>query len=198
MPYVRLLILLVAAAGLLTACGGSPAATPTGPTSPTSQPVGEQPTEAPAEADQTDAPDAAEPTPGTALSACELVAPGDVEAALDLDAGTVDAGELELDPSVLDPAANECRYEGDWGGLIVASTPTDGVNVYDALVSAYGDEAEALEIGDGALWFEDNDRGYFLKGAVMVRLQFTHVVEGGLDSFRDPTIAIGEAAVAKV
>ena len=59
------------------------------------------------------------------------------------------------------------------------------------------EDAEALDFGDGALWFEDNDRGYFLKGSVMVRLQFTHVTEGGLDSFRDPTIALGEAAVAK-
>ena len=69
---------------------------------------------------------------------------------------------------------------------------------YDALVSAFGEDAEALEIGDGALWFENNDRGYFLKGPVMIRLQVTHVTEGDLDSFRDPTIALGEAALAKI
>jgi hypothetical protein len=141
----------------------------------------------------------AEPTPGTALNACELVAPEDIEAALSYDAGTVDEGELEEDPTILDPAANECRYDSDWGGLIVDVTPTDGVNVFDAVDHAFGDDAEALDgIGDGALWFENNDRGYFLKGSVMVLLQFTHIAEGDFDSFRDPTVALGEAAVAKI
>ncbi len=137
-----------------------------------------------------------EPTPGTSLSACELVAPADIEAALDLAPGTVAPGALEQHPSVQDPAANECRYRGDWGGLVVNATPTDGVNVFDALVSVYGDSAEAVDVYDGALWFQDNDRGYFLKGPVMVLLQF-QFIEGGTP-FRDPTIALGEAALAKV
>ncbi len=188
MHPVRASLLLVLVA-VLAACssaapGGSPADQPT--TQVTDQPI------------QTEAPVDAEPTPGTTLTACELVAPADIEAALDFEAGTVGDGEHEEDPSVLDPASNDCRYDDEWGGIIVAVTPTDGVNVFDALVSAFGEDAEALEIGDGALWFEDNDRGYFLKGSVMVRLQFTHLTEGGLDSFRDPTIALGEAALAKI
>jgi hypothetical protein len=141
----------------------------------------------------------AEPTPGTSLTACEIVAPADIEAALELDAGTVDEGELREAGTVLDPAATECRYQGDWGGLVVSLTPADGVNVFDALVSSFGDEAEALEIGDGALWFGENDRGYFLSGPVMVRLQFTHLTEAPASgTFREATIAIGTAALEKV
>ena len=139
-----------------------------------------------------------EPTPGTSLTSCELVLPADIEAALGLDPGTVAEGTLEEAGTVLDPAVNQCTYQDDaWGGLIVHVTPTDGVNVYDALESAYGDEAEALDIGDGAFWFENDDRGYFLKGSVLVMLQFTFITET-MDSFRDPTIAVGEAAVARI
>jgi hypothetical protein len=191
----RVLVALLLVVGTLAACSSTP---PAGsPGSPISPPAG-QPTTAPTEPsgpDQTEAPDT---TPGTALSACELVAPQDIEAALSFEAGTVDAGELQENPSVLDPAANDCRYQGDWGGLVVAVTPTDGVNVFDAVDDSFGDDAEALDIGDGALWFENNDRGYFLKGSVMVRLQFTHLTGGGLTSFRDPTIALGGATVAKI
>ena len=138
-----------------------------------------------------------EPTPGTALTACELVSPADIEAALSFEAGTVSEGDLSQKGTVLDPASNECRYADDaWGGLVVMVTPTDGVNTFDALVDVYGEQAEALDIGDGALWFEDNDRGYFLQGSVMVILQFTFMVDG--TPFREPTIALGEALVAKV
>ena len=70
--------------------------------------------------------------------------------------------------------------------------------MFDAVNDSFGDDAEALEIGDGALWFEDDDRGYFLKGSVTVRMQFTHLTSGALTSFRDPTVALGEAAVAKI
>lgn len=172
------LVLLVAACG-----GGGPAATT----------PGSQPTKAP----EATKPAEGEPTPGTALTACELVTPADIEQALDLDAGTVAAGELKQQPTSLDPAGNECRYSDEkWGGLIVSVTPTDGVNVYDALKKAYGDTAEALQVGDGAYWFENNDRGYFLKGAVLVRLQFQYIVSGM--KFREPTIQIGTAAIGRV
>jgi len=138
-----------------------------------------------------------EPTPGTALTACELVSPADIEAALSFEAGTVSEGDLSQKGTVLDPASNECRYADDaWGGLVVMVTPTDGVNTFDALVGVYGEQAEALDIGDGALWFEDNDRGYFLQGSVMVILQFTFMVDG--TPFREPTIALGEVLVAKI
>ena len=173
---------------VFAACGGATPA-PTGP--------GGGSTPAP-EATQPGGGDA-EPTPGTALSACDIVAPADIEAAVELDAGTVGEGELKEAGTVLDPAATECRYQGDWGGLVVSLTPADGVNVFDALVSSFGDQADALEIGDGALWFGDDDRGYFLQGPVMVRLQFTHLTERPASgTFREATIAIGTAALAKL
>ena len=141
--------------------------------------------------------DAAEPTPGTALTACQLVTPEDVETVLGLDAGTVMDGTLQDQPNTLDPATNECAYrDQDWGGLIVHVTPTDGVNTYDALVTAFGDDAESIAMGDGALWFENNDRGYFLKGSVLVLLQLTFLADG--TPFRDPTVAIGQAAITKI
>jgi hypothetical protein len=139
-----------------------------------------------------------EPTPGTALTACELVAAADIEAALSLDAGTVSEGTFKETPTVLDPASNECRYTDDsWGGLVVMLTPTDGVNTFDAVRDVFGEDAETIDdVGDGALWFQDNDRGYFLKGSVMVILQFQFIVDG--TPFRDPTIALGEALVARI
>jgi hypothetical protein len=173
---------------ILAACGGA---------TPSSTEPGGGATPAP-EATQSGGGDS-EPTPGTALSACDIVAPEDIEAAVDLDAGTVGEGELKEAGTVLDPAATECRYQGDWGGLVVSLTPADGVNVFDALVSSFGDEAETLEIGDGALWFADDDRGYFLQGPVMVRLQFTHLTERPASgTFREATIAIGTAALEKL
>lgn len=171
---------------LLTACSSSPGASEAGPSSggAPSLPAVSQPA-------------SGEPTPGTALTACELVAPADIEAALSLDPGVVSAGVLKETPTILDPASNECRYTDDtWGGLVVMVTPTDGVNTFDAVQSAFGDKAEVIEVGDGGLWFEDNDRGYFLQGSVMVLLQFTFIVDG--TPFRDPTIALGQAAVARI
>jgi len=171
---------------VLAACSSSPAASGAGPTS------GGAPSQA-----TVSQPASGEPTPGTSLTACELVTAADVEAALSLDPGTVSEGALTEKGTVLDPAVNECRYTDEtWGGLVVNVTPTDGVNTFDAVESAFGEDAEALDIGDGALWFEDNDRGYFLKGSVMVLLQFTFIVDG--TPFRDPTIALGEAAVARI
>jgi hypothetical protein len=140
-------VALLCAALVLGACGSGSAAAP-----------------APTQAAATQAGGDGEPTPGTSLSSCELVAPSDIEAALKLAAGTVTAGTLEQQPTSLDAAANECRYTGDWGALIVSATPTDGLNVYDALVKAFEGKYEAVEVADGGLWFENNDRGYFLKG----------------------------------
>ena len=51
-------------------------------------------------------------------------------------------------------------------------------------------------MGDGGLWFQDADRGYFLQGSVLIRLQFTFIVGG--TGFREPTIALGTVAVRKV
>jgi hypothetical protein len=133
---------LLAVALLLAACGqsGSPTQAPASRSASTQAPG---PTKAPE----------GKPTPGTALTSCELVAPADIEAALKLAAGTVAAGTLEQQPT-------------------------------------------SLDVADGGLWFEDNDRGYFLKSVVMVRLQFQFIADG--TKFRDPSIAIGTAALAKV
>ncbi len=140
---------------------------------------------------------AAEPTPGTSLTACELVSAADVEAVLSLEAGTVAAGTLEAAGTVLDPGVTTCTYEDQsWGGLIVSVTPTDGVNAWDALATVYTGPAESLNVGDAGLWFEDYDRGYFLKGSAFVELQFTFLVDG--TPFRDPTIALGQVAVDRI
>jgi hypothetical protein len=139
----------------------------------------------------------AKATPGTSLTACELVAPADIEAALGLDAGTVTEGTLKQAPTTLDPAANECRYDGqDWGGLVVLATPTNGVNTFGSVAKVYGDTGEKLDVADGAYWFESSDRGYFLKGSVLVIVQFTFIAGGG--KLREPSIALGKALVAKV
>ena len=171
---------------LLAACSSTPAGSDAGPSS------GEAPSQPGASQ-----PASGEPTPGTALSACELVTPADIEAALSLDAGTVAEGSLEQTPTVLDPASNECTYtDEDWGGLLVMVTPTDGVNTFDAVQDAFGEDAEVIDnVGDGALWFPDNNRGYFLKGSVMVILQ-VHFVDAA--DLLPPTIALGEALVAKI
>jgi hypothetical protein len=171
---------------LLAACASSPGASNA---EPSSGAVPSQATES--------HPASGEPTPGTDLTACELVTAGDIEAALSLDPGTVSEGRLEEQPTVLDPATNECRYRDDsWGALIIHVTPTDGVNTWDALAAVYSGPAESLNVGDAGLWFEDDDRGYFLKGSVMLFLQFQFIADG--TPFRDPTIALGEAAVAKI
>jgi hypothetical protein len=134
--------------------------------------------------------------PGTDLTACELVTPADIEAALQLDPGTVSegqTGELAGD----DPAANECSYVAQaWGSLVVQVVPTDGVNIFDIYVSGSGADAEALDIGDGALWLKGVERGHFLKGSVLVTIVFLRLTEPM--PFREPTIDLGEAALAKL
>ena len=139
-----------------------------------------------------------EPTPGTDLTACELVTAADIEAALALAAGTVAEGVHRETPNVLSPGSNECRYEDEaWGGLVVMVTPEDGVNTFDAVNDVFGEDAEVVEAGDGALWFPANLRGYFLQGSVMVLLQFTFIVEDGAD-FKAATIAVGQAAIGRL
>jgi hypothetical protein len=186
-PYLAPLVLVL----LVAACGSGSTPTPGG---------GAQAT-APPDDPATVAPDvtaeAGEATPGTTLTACELVTPADIETALALDPGTVSPGSLESHGTVLDPAVNECRYQDDtWGGLIVNVTPTNGANTYRSLDKVYGDSAERIDAGDGALWFEANDRGYFLKGSVLVLFQFTFLTSG--NHFRDPTVELGQAAIAKI
>ena len=131
---------------------GSDAGSDTGPTSAEATP---RPTDVPfAEADA---------TPGTTLSACEILTADDIATAT----GTEDVadGALEAAPTVLDEVRTECTYEGDFGRIIVELTPTDGANLYDAAVGAC-DGAELYEgIGDGGPNPEKNNRAFFWKGA---------------------------------
>jgi hypothetical protein len=192
MMRIRSGLLLAFSLVIFAACGGGAATSAAPSAAPTQSVSPAQPSDAPAS--QAAAPDR---TPGTSLTACELVAPSDIEAALGLDAGTVAEGELKQKGTVLDAFVNECRYDDpEWGGLIVHVTPADGVNVFDAVESAFGDDAEVLDVADGGLWFEDNDRGYFLKGPVMILLQFTYLVDG--TPFAEPTASLGQAAVDKI
>jgi len=178
----------LAAVILLAACGTSPGASSGG------QPSSGGAPSAPAASSS----GGGEPTPGTDLTACELVTAADVEAALSLDPGTVAEGVHEAIPDQLSARKNECRYEDEaWGGLIVTVIPEDGVNTFDAVRDVFGDDAEVVEAGDGALWFPDNLRGYFLKGPVMVLLQFSFIVEDGAD-FKAATVSVGQAALARI
>jgi hypothetical protein len=181
--------ILLSTVVIASGCSSAPAAsTETGAPPETEDVDGETPT---GDAGTADA------TPGTSLTACELVAPADIEAALGLDAGTVAQGTLKPAPTTLDPVANECRYEGqDWGSLVVQATPTNGAKTYATVVKVYGDTGEALDVGDGGYWFESSDRGYFLKGSVMVIVQFVFIAGG--TKFREPSISLGKALVAKV
>jgi hypothetical protein len=112
-----------------------------------------------------------QPTPGTALDACEILTPADIEAALELDPKTVAKGKLEEVGTVLDPAETECTYRNDaWGGVIVRLTPTDGANLFDAVTSAY-DDAERIDAGDGAFWSPETNRAFVSKGSVTAMLQ---------------------------
>jgi hypothetical protein len=181
-----LLVLAVAA----SACGSAanpetstPAATDDGPTA--SMPA------------ETPAPTADTPVAGTDLDACEIVTPADVAAALDLDPADVAAGELTESPTSLSPGHTECRYTGDWGGLVVNLTPEDGANLYDAARGSYADASDREVAGaDGAFWSGDQGRGFFWKGAVTVMLQFSHITTGA--DAAGAVTAIGQAAMDKV
>jgi hypothetical protein len=135
--------------------------------------------------------------PGTTLTACEIVTPADIDAALDLDPGAAAEGRLSENPSEDEPYASECSYLAQaWGGLVVQVLPSFGLDYYGSLIPDLGDRAEALDIGDGGLWVGDIERGYFLKGSVLVIVNITRLVEP--TPFREPTISLGEAAVARL
>jgi hypothetical protein len=184
------LLVLVLVAGCGSSTGSSPGgAAATAGAAESSASVAPEPTAQP---------DTADATPGTSLTACELVAPSDIEAVLGLDPGTVAEGTLKPVPATLDPAENQCRYDDqDWGGLVVQATPTKGASTFATVVKVYGDSGEPVDgVGDGGYWFEDNDRGYFLKGSVMIIVQFVSIADG--TKFREPSIELGKAFVAKI
>jgi hypothetical protein len=108
-------------------------------------------------------------TPGTSLNACEIVTTADVAAAFNLKSPVAE-GTLKASPTILSPGHTECRYEGEYGGVIVALTPEDGANLYDAARGAYKDAADIAGIGDGAFNSDDNHRAFVWKDKVAVML----------------------------
>lgn len=139
----------------------------------------------------------APPTPGTDLDACEIVTVADIAAAVGIPEADVPAGEVEAEPTTLSPGHTECRYEGEWGGLIVDLTPEDGANLYDAARGSYADASDREVTGaDGAFWSEQNHRGFFWKGSVTVMLQMSYLANGA--DVDEVVTAIGQAAMDKV
>ena len=135
--------------------------------------------------------------PGTDLTACEVVVAADVESALDLDPDTVDEGAVTPvaeDPNY--PGASQCTYAGDWGRVTIGLIPTNGDVAFANFAEAGGDRAEELDMGDGGLWFEDVERGMFLSGSVLVDVIWIRLTEAA--PLREPTIELGEAALAKL
>ncbi|HET9458199.1 MAG TPA: hypothetical protein VFO78_12705 [Candidatus Limnocylindrales bacterium] len=180
---IRLLV-LTGLIAVLAACGGATARDSDGnQTSPEPTIV----TEA------TAAPDGDTPEPGTDLDACEILTPADIETATDTSG--VAEGEFEATPTVLSPGHTECTYEGDFGGVIVALTPEDGENLYDAAAGAYKDMVLLEGLGDGAFFSADNHRAFVWQGNVTV--MFTLFVNGDLDA-ATVAEAFGEAVVAKL
>lgn len=179
-PAASLLVVALVVAG----CGGSGAAPTATPGTPATQP--------PTEATPTAPTDDARPTPGTALDACEILTPGDIEAIVD--GADVAAGELKDRPTPLSPGRTECTYAGEWGRLIVQLTPEDGANSYDAARSSYKDAVDITGVGDGAFNSVAEKRAFVWKGAVSV--MFTMFVNG-VDRYELAT-ALAKAVVAKL
>lgn len=186
-----LLVAALATALALSACGGAGAAEPTpdlDSTDAATMPAEPMPTESIAAA-----PD---PTPGTTLDACEVMTAADIEAALNLEAGSVDDGEVTEAPTVLSPGRSLCKYAGDWGGLNVELIPEDGPNLYDAARGAY-DDAKDLEVGgDSAFYSAQNNRFFILRGSVSVMVTIAFISS---DTDREALAqTIGEEIAARI
>jgi hypothetical protein len=138
--------------------------------------------------------DEADPEPGTTLNACEIIDADDVQAAFGLEEAVAD-GTFEADPTVLSPNHSECRYECDFGRLIVSLTPEDGANLYDAAHGAY-DDLQELGLGDGSFYSDDTNRAFVWQERVTAMLSI-HPVGSSLDGL---TIAesLAEAMLAKL
>ena len=110
---------------------------------------------------------------GTDLTACEIVTPADIEAAIGLDAGMVAESTSSETPTVLSPGHTSCLYNSDtWGSVSIELTPEDGVNLYDAARDAYDDASDMVVVGsDGAFWSAETGRAFVWKGPVTAMLQ---------------------------
>jgi hypothetical protein len=168
----------------LAACGGG------GTTTPSTTPAASQAVESPASSE----PDPGEPTPGTALKACELITADDIKTATK--AASVDPGVGKDSPTSLSPGQTECAYEGDYGRIIVELTPEDGANLYDAARGAYKDAVDIGGLaGDGAFNSDGNNRAFIWKGAVTIML--TMFLDGELDQTAVAT-SLGQAMLDKL
>jgi hypothetical protein len=192
-PVLGLLLALAVAASACTAAGAPDPDPDSGPTHGSDVPT---PTAAQS-ASPDPGPTTQAPVAGTDLDACEIVTAADIETVLDLQAGSVAEGELLETPTSLSPGHTECRYGGDWGGIIVSLTPEDGANLYRAARGSYADASDRQVAGaDGAFWSANDKRGFFRKGAVTVRLQVTHVADGA--DREAVTVDLGQAAIDRI
>jgi hypothetical protein len=191
-PTIRLILFggLIAAAGLLSACGASGGS---GGSSADSSAPADTTDVADTGAADTGAAEADTSVPGTTLNACEILTAADLASATKTK--DVSEGELKSTPTSLSPGKSECMYEGDFGGVIVALTPEDGANLYDAAVGAYKDAALIDGVGDGAFYSADNHRAFIWKGKVTLML--TIFLKDGFDASAVST-ALGQLALAKV
>jgi hypothetical protein len=151
---------------VLAACGTSAA--------PASRAPGDDRTDPPAVSVPPEEPGDADPTPGTTLSACEIVTAEEVKAILATDED-VPEGEHKETPTSLSPGRNECTYaageNGSGGRVIVSLTPEDGANLYDAARGSYADAVDITGTsGDGAFFSKQEKRAFVWKGAVAVLL----------------------------
>jgi hypothetical protein len=186
---IRLILFggLIAAAGLLSACGAS--GDSGGASSDSSvAPAGRAEATAQTTADEADTTE-----PGTTLNACEILTSADLASATKTK--DVSEGEFKATPTSLSPGKSECTYEGDFGRIIVGLTPEDGANLYDAAVGAYHDAALIAGLGDGAFYSDDNNRAFIWKGKV--RLMLTIFLNSDLDATAVST-SLGQLALAKV
>jgi hypothetical protein len=181
-PRVVLMTILIGAlAGCAGGGGGASAAATSGASA------------AATTAKATAKPDAGDPTPGTALSACEIVSADDIKAATKV--ASVAAGTLKASPTVLSPGRTLCTYQGDFGRIQVELVPEDGANLYAAARKSYKDAVEIPGLGDGAFTSAQNNRAFIWKGAVTVML--TTVLNVGFDKAA-LSKTLGETIVSKL
>jgi hypothetical protein len=187
-------LLLIPAIALAACGGGTPATSAEPPVAPSVEAPEATEATSPEESPATGGGVDGDLTPGTTLSACEIVTADDIAAATKA-SGTVDAGVLEHTPTSLSPGHAECTYSGDYGRIIVALTPEDGANLYDAARGSYADASDITGIGDGAFNSNDNNRAFIWKDKVAVML--TMFVGGGLTQL-DVATDLGNAILAKL
>jgi hypothetical protein len=192
MPRLPLTVLIIALAIGLAACGGGSSGGSAAPSAPSDAP--------PASEAASQAPDeGGAPVAGTDLTACEILTAADIEAALGLEAGTIEQPESEETPTVLSPGHTSCDYSGDdWGGVVVELTPEDGENLYDAARGSYDDASDLVIVGtDGAFWSTSTSRGFVWKGSTATMIQIGFLVESGADRAAI-TAALLESIASKV